>query len=315
MEAGGRRLSRRRLLKLAGAAAAASLSRGVMAQSVPWSAGTESARIKAPPLSTDCHHHIYSSRYAVDPRAVLRPGPASVEDYRILQKRIGTSRNVVVQPSTYGIDNSGLIEALGNFGASARGIAVVNPGVSDAELSRLDAAGVRGIRFAAMPQGGITSFDMIPPLAGRVASMGWHIQVNAAADLILASRDLWDGLPCGIVFDHLGHAPEVGHPAFRLITGLMRQGRAWVKLSGAYMESKAGPPTYADRSAVAKAYVGIAPERCVWGSDWPHPTERVDNKPDDARLFDLLGDWAPQETVRHRILVENPAKLYGFASG
>jgi predicted TIM-barrel fold metal-dependent hydrolase len=125
---------------------------------------------------------------------------------------------------------------------------------------------------------------------------------------------MWGRVPCTIVFDHLAHVPEpdgISHPVFALVSRLLQQGKAWVKLSGAYADTKIGPPSYADSSAVAKAYVKQAPERLVWGSDWPHPSER-DSKPDDALLFDLLADWAPDIHVRTRILVDNPAKLYGF---
>ena len=117
------------------------------------------------------------------------------------------------------------------------------------------------------------------------------------------------------MFDHLARIPQpagVDHPAFAFVKKLIDRGRTWVKLSSAYQDSKAGPPAYADVSKVAQAYVKAAPERMVWGSDWPHPTEKTDAKPDDAILFDLLADWAPDEAVRHRILVDNPAALYRF---
>ena len=148
---------------------------------MPWSTGTALAKTKAPPNATDCHHHIYSSRFKVDPTSVLRPGDASVADYRLLQKRIGTSRNVIVQPSTYGVFNEGLVEALGECGPTARGVAVVNTSVTDDELKRLDAARVRGIRFN-LATGGATSVDMLEPLAKRIAPIGWHIQMNCNAD-------------------------------------------------------------------------------------------------------------------------------------
>ncbi len=304
--------TRRNVLKLA-VGAAASLPRFSGAQSVPWSTGSEPPKSKAPAHATDCHHHIYDSRFPVDPRATLRPGDASVEDYRLLQKRIGTSRNVVVQPSTYGTDNSSLIAALRAFGPSARGVAVVDTTVSDVDLHALHAAGVRGIRFNIVAPGGVTSIDMAAPLAKRIAPLGWHVQVFATADLIAGTEDVWRGLPCAVVFDHLGHVPADDHPAFGVIQGLMHERRAWVKLSGAYIGSTLGPPGYADRSLVARAFVQAAPGQCLWGSDWPHPTEKADHKPDDAILFDLLADWAPERAVRHRILVDNPAKLYDFA--
>jgi predicted TIM-barrel fold metal-dependent hydrolase len=311
----GQDWNRRTVLAMMGASAAGAAMSEAQAQQVPWSTGTASAKTKAPPNATDCHHHIYSSRFKVDPNSSLRPGDASVADYRLLQKRIGTSRNVIVQPSTYGIDNDGLIEALGECGPTARGVVVVNAAVSDAELKRLDGARVRGIRFNLATPGGATSMEMLESLARRIAPMGWHVQFNMTADTMIAAKEVLNRLPCQIVFDHLAHIPQpagIGHPSFGVAVDLLQKGKAWVKLSGAYQDTKIGPPSYADSTAVAQAYVKAAPERLVWGSDWPHPSERAE-KPDDALLFDLLAQWAPIEVVRNRILVDNPAKLYGFS--
>jgi D-galactarolactone isomerase len=282
------------------------------AQLVPWSAGTEAARLKAPANAADCHHHIYDSRFPVAPQATLKPGDATVADYRLLQKRIGTVRHVVVQPSTYGVDNRCLLDALRQFGADARGVAVTNTSVTDTELKALAAAGVRGIRFNLAPPG-VTTIDMVEPLSNRINDLGWHIQINMPSDQILAARDVWDRVPCPIVFDHLAHMQEpagTNDPAFALVSGLLQTGKAWVKLSGAYADTKIGPPTYADSTVVAQAYVREAPQRLIWGSDWPHPSEKT--KPDDAVLFDLLTEWAPDEVTRNRILVSNPVQLYGF---
>jgi len=299
---------------LAGGAAIA-LTRGAAAQSVPWSTGTERAKTKAPAGATDCHHHIYDSRFPMASGAVLTAGDATVAEYRALQKRIGTTRNVVVLPSAYGVDNSSLLDALAQFGhKNTRGVAVVNTAVTDGELHRLHAAGVRGIRFN-LAQAGATTVEMIEPLSQRVVKLGWHIQVNAASDMILANAALWDRVQAQIVFDHLAHMHEpegVNDPAFAVVSRLLTRGKAWVKLSGAYTDTKVGPPSYADSTKVAQAYVKLAPRQLVWGSDWPHPTEKADAKPDDALLFDLLAQWAPDAAVRRRILVANPARLYGF---
>jgi D-galactarolactone isomerase len=310
--------SRRSILKAVPGLAygIAELSAGADRQSVKWSSGTARPKTKAPPNAADCHQHIYDSRYPTDPKAVLRPGDATVADYRLFQKRIGTTRSVIVQPSTYGVDNRLLVEALGQFGlAAARGVAVVNTGVTDGALKQLHASGVRGIRFN-LVQAGATTLDMVDPLSKRVAALGWHIQINATADQIAAAKDVWNRLPCQIVYDHLGHVPEpqgIGHPVFGIICGLMQKGKAWVKLSGFYLDTKTGPPTYSDSVAVAKAFVKEAPERLVWGSDWPHPTEKENEKPDDAILFDLLAECVPGEAVRNRILVANATRLYDFA--
>ena len=289
-------------------------SMGQTPQQVPWSSGTEPPKLKAPPNACDCHMHIYDSRFPVAPNAKLRPADATTDDYRLFQKRIGTTRNVVVTPSTYGTDNSCTLDAMAKLGASARGVAVVDAGVSDAELKRLNEAGIRGIRFN-LVQSGATTIEMLEPLSKRVNELGWHVQIHMLGDRIVEVQDLLRRLPSPIVLDHLARIPEpagVDHPAFAFVLKLIDNGRTWVKLSGAYQDTKTGPPAYGDVSKVARAYVKAAPERMVWGSDWPHPTERADAKPDDAVLFDLLADWAPDEAIRNRILVDNPAALYRF---
>jgi predicted TIM-barrel fold metal-dependent hydrolase len=181
---------------------------------------------------------------------------------------------------------------------------------------KLGRNGIRGIRFSlsAPVSAAVTTVEMIEPLSKYINSFGWQVQINMDPDQIVAAEDLWMRLPSIIVFDHMGHIPQpmgMKHPAFPLIRKLVDKGRTWVKLSVTYDNTKDGPPTYADVNKVALAYVRAAPERMVWGSNWPHPNET--NKPDDAMLFDLLSQWAPLEATRHRILVENPATLYDFA--
>jgi D-galactarolactone isomerase len=311
------RIGRRTLLKHAGMMALA--ASGTVAwrasqaqQQVPWSSGTAMPTLKAPANACDCHMHIYDSRFPAAPYATLKPGDAHVEDYRLLQRRTGTARNVVVTPSTYGTDNRCTLDAIARIGATARGVAVVDSGVSDDELKRLHGLGVRGIRFN-LVQAGATTVAMLEPLSRRVNELGWHVQIHMLGDGIVEIEPLLLRLPSPIIFDHLGRIPQpagTDHPAFRVIRGLIDKGRAWVKLSGAYIDTKLGPPAYADTSKLARAYVEAAPERLVWGSDWPHPTEK--DKPDDAVLFDLLGVWAPDAATRWRILVDNPAAFYGF---
>ena len=311
-----RQLDRRALIKIASglaATAVVSLPGPVRAQQVKWSAGTGPAKLRAPANAADCHHHIYDASYPADPKAALRPQDALVEDYRALQRRIGTTRHVVVQPSTYGTDNRCMLDALTAFGAEARAVAVVDDKVSDAELRRMDALGVRGIRFN-LAQAGATTAEMIEPLSKRVNALGWHIQINASASIIMSIMDILNRVPSPIVFDHLAHVPQpagIDDPLYARVRALIDKGRTWIKLSGAYQDTKIGPPTYADSSMVARAYVKAVPERMVWGSDWPHPSEQQ-VKPDDAVLFDLLADWAPDEAVRNRILVQNAEGLYGF---
>jgi predicted TIM-barrel fold metal-dependent hydrolase len=279
---------------------------------VPNSSGTEPPRLRVPANAADCHIHIYDPRFAP---AVARPANATVADYRLLQKRIGVTRVVIVSPRNYGTDSSATLDAIAQLGiANARGVAVARPDVSDADLKRLDAGGVRGLRFTvANPETAVVSVEMIEPLSKRIAPLGWHVQLNMEAEQIAENADMLKRLPSQIVFDHLGKlAPGLGvqHAAYGVIRGLLDAGKAWVKLSGAYLNSAVGPPAYPEALPVAQAFVKAAPERLVWGSDWPHPTPRI--PPDDAGLLDLLGEWAPDEATRRRILVTNPEALYGF---
>ena len=310
--------NRRTILRLGVAAiTGATMSGRACAQTVvPWSTGTESPRFAAPAGATDCHHHIYDGRYKADSSATLKPGDATVADYRLLQRRLRTERNVIVQPSTYGVDNSLLVAALAECGASARGVAVVNTDVTDAELQLLHDHGVRGIRFN-LVQTGATTPAMILPLATRVAPLGWHVQIHMLGDQIVGIADILGRLPCPAVFDHMARLPEpagAAHPAFALVSGMAREGRAWVKLSGAYMDTKIGPPNYLDSAVLGASFTKLAPERMLWGSDWPHPTVTTGAKPDDAVLLDLLAAMVPEETTRARILVQNPETLYGFSA-
>jgi len=312
-----RNIDRRRLMKTAGAMALAAAAGAVrsdqaFAQQVPWSSGTESPKLKAPANACDCHMHIYDAKYPTDPKATLKPADALVADYKLLQKRIGASRNVVVTPSTYGTDNRVTLDAIAQIGPTARGVAVVDATVTDAELKRLNGLGIRGIRFN-LVQAGATTAEMIEPLSRRVNDLGWHIQIHMKGEQIAGIEDLLLRVPSPIVFDHLGRLAQpnaLDNPGFKTISKLIDKGRTWVKLSGAYQDTKVGPPTYSDTVAVARAYIKAAPERMVWASDWPHPTEK--DKPDDAVLFGLLAEWAPDEAMRTRILVQNPATLYGF---
>ena len=314
-------MPRRKFLATAGLAA---LSAGLTVRSreagaqmvVPNSSGTESPKLKAPPNAADCHMHIYDPRFPQHAPGRANPTNATVRDYRLLQKRTGTTRVVVVTPRNYVTDNRVTLDALSQLGASARGVVVVHPTITDAELKSLNDVGVRGIRFSLTdPAIAVVTWDMVEPLSKRVADLGWHVQFALDGDLIAEHADLLRRLPAQLVFDHMGRPTlpaGTEHASFAVMRGLIDKGRTWIKLSGAYSNSRIGPPEYPEATKIAQAFVKAAPERIVWGSDWPHPSEASDRKPNDAVLFDLLSEWAPNEAIRHRILVENPVSLYGF---
>ena len=283
---------------------------------VPNSAGTSRPIFKVPEGACDSHLHIYDPQFPMAWPKLRATADASAGEYRLLQQRLGTQRAIVVQAAVYGVDNRCVLAAIEQLGAAnARGIAVVHPTVTDAELAALHAGGVRGLRFTQHdPTTAVTSPEMIEPLARRIQEFGWHTQLHLRGEQIVEMAALIERLPGALVIDHMGRLPQpagVKHPAFAIVARLLESGRTWVKLSGAYLNTEIGPPRYADATRIAREYVKLAPERMVWGSDWPHPTER-EAKPDDAMLLDLLLEWARDEPTRRRIMVENPVALYGF---
>jgi D-galactarolactone isomerase len=280
---------------------------------VPNSAGTEVPKLKAPPFSCDCHQHIYDP--ARFPGAANGMAPdARVAEYRMLQRRLGIQRNIVCTPGPYAVDNSVTLDAIAQFGPNARGVAVINTAITDAELETLNKGGVRGIRFTNPGPKAVTTVEMIEPLSNRVHALGWHVDISMSAEEIVARQDLFARMPTPIIFDHFAHVPQPAgpnDPSFDVIRKMLDKGRTYIKLSVTSDTSgKDAIKSLDELTPLAQAYLKAAPERMVWGSNWPHPG--VKEKPDDAELFDLVAKWAPDPKVRHRLLVDNAAVLYGF---
>ena len=269
-------------------------------------------RLKAPAGACDTHMHFYDARYPTAPTATMTPPDASVAEYRAVQRRLGLSRTVIVQPTTYGTDNRCTLEGIAGLGLdSTRGIATVDDSVSERELENLTSRGMRGARFH-MLRGGAIPWDQLDRIAARVQGVGWHVQLQLDGRELPEREAQVRRWPGTIVIDHVGKFLEpvpLDHPAFRCLVGLVESGRVWVKLSAMYEVSKAGPPFYDDVGRLAKELIRIAPERMLWASNWPHPGHQGQ---DEAVLLDTLLDWAPDEATRARILVDNPAELYGF---
>lgn len=269
-----------------------------------------------PDGACDCHVHIYDSRFAYKPEARLKPKPGDVPDYRrSVQQRLHLSRAISVTPSTYGTDNRCNLDALAQFHGTARGVGVVAPDVRDAELKALNDGGIRGVRVA-YPK------EQLVALSHRLHELGWHMEFFLSPERTVALEPVLLSLPTPVVIDHLGHVAEpdgMKSAAYRTVRKLLDGGRAWIKVSGAYIDSKDGPPDYPDSSAVAKSYIAAAPERCLWASNWPMPDVTAGPnpkpRPDALPFFNLFGRWVPDAGLRHRILVENPESLYGFDPG
>jgi predicted TIM-barrel fold metal-dependent hydrolase len=267
-----------------------------------------------PPGATDCHAHVIGPfrLFELQEDRSYTPPEAPLAAYRALLDTLGLERGVVVQPSVFGTDNACTLDALAKHRNRLRGIAVVDPTVSDETLERMDGNGIRGIRFNLLYRGGI-DIEHLALLAPRIERFGWHIQLLVDGRTLPALAPKLARLPVDIVIDHMGHLPAsagVEHPGFRHLLKLVRDGRTWVKLSGANRTSSAGAP-YHDTIPFAQALVDADPTRLVWGSDWPHVALRGPMA-NDGDLLDLLRLWVPDERQRHLVLVENPMRLYGF---
>jgi D-galactarolactone isomerase len=259
--------------------------------------------------------HIYDEGRPLAATSTFKPPHAPLSAYRKMQQALGLTRVVLVQPNGYAFDNSLMLEALAQLGGSARAIATVPPDVSDAELQRLHTLGVRGVRFMMIAgAGGPLGWDALPAMAARIAPLGWNINLQLDGRDLPQRQALIDSLPGKLVIDHTGKFLEPvppTDPAFLALLDVLARPHRWVKLSAPYETSKVGPPHYGDVAVLAKALLLARPSRCLWASNWPHPN-RVP-VPADADLLALLNEWTDDDVrLRDRVLVDNPAALYGF---
>lgn len=278
------------------------------APAIPFTAGHAPPRHPVPAGSTDCHFHVYAPEAPVWPGARIHAA-ARLADHARLMARLGLARRVLVQPSTYGFDNRLHLAALEQAGTQARMVAVVPPDAPPAELRAMAAQGVAGAR-ANILSGVPLALADIAPLAARIAGVGWHLQLFVSAEMIAALAPVLRAAPCDIVFDHFAQLPLrnwQADPAWGVVMDLLQAGRGWVKLSSPYSLDQDDPLAVGD---LARALVRAAPERLVWGTNWPHPNAAA--IPDDAALLDALAEWAPDAATRRAILVDNPARLYRF---
>jgi predicted TIM-barrel fold metal-dependent hydrolase len=285
---------------------------------------------EVPAGAVDCHTHIHGdpAKFAFFSGRVYTPELASPEEMSALHKALHIQRVVIVTPSVYGPDNSATLFGMKARGADARGVAVIDDKTSESDLDTMDKEGFRGIRLN-LATGGVSDPNVgrqrFQAAVDRMKARGWHIQLFTSLAMISAIKELVATAPMPIVFDHFGGAQAtlgVGQPGFADLLELVKSGKAYVKISGAYRASKLGPD-YPDAAPLAQALIAANADHIIWGTDWPHPDsvtppgkQITDVTPlfqiDDGRLLNQLPVWAPDAATRKKILVDNPTRLYGF---
>jgi predicted TIM-barrel fold metal-dependent hydrolase len=282
-----------------------------------------------PAGACDCHTHVFGSqdKYPLSPRRLYRPGLATLDHLLDLQRALHLQRVVIVQPSCYGTDNSCTLDAVRELGGRGRAVAVIDRNTSDKELRDMHAGGVRGVRVNLQTEGlhdPAEAGRMLHDAAAGVAPLGWHVQTYTNLAVIAALHNAIMSLPTHLVIDHFGlvkAAEGPQQPGFERLLDLLRSGKVYIKVSAAHRMSNA--PDYADAAAIARALIDANPDRVVWGSDWPHPGVKhgAERNPDviepfraedDGRALNRLAGWTKTATELRKILVDNPARLYGF---
>jgi len=321
-------LNRRDLLLASIAAGVAMQDRTALAKpSQPATA----VNFDVPAGACDCHTHIHGDpeKFPFFAGRVYTPEPASPEEMSALHKALHIERVVIVTPSVYGTDNSATLFGIKARGATARGVAVIDDKTSESDLDAMGQAGIRGIRVNLATSGvndpGVGRKRLEAAIA-RVKGRGWHVQVYTNLALLSSIKDVLASSPVPVVFDHFGGADAalvLEQPGWADLVEAVKSGKGYVKISGAYRLSNKAPD-YPDAVPFAKSLIAANPDRIVWGTDWPHPNSVTppDKKPidvtplfqiDDGRLLDQLPVWAPDAGIRKKILVDNPARLYGFS--
>ncbi len=276
---------------------------------------TRAPDFKAPSRACDSHAHVFGPQdlFPYDPARSYDPPEAPYEAYRKMLDVLGIERACLVQPSVHGTDNSAMLDAIVRSSGAMRGIAVVASDAGDAELQQLHEGGVRGLRLN-LQFDGVAALEGVEHLAERIQPMGWHLQFLANIANFHDALPRLGSLPVDILFDHLGHMPTdhgIEASPFQVLLELMREGRTWVKLSGPYRTSTEQGVPFTDTTPYVEALLDAAPNRILWGTDWPHPHLEIPMV-NDGDLLDLLGAWVRDEATRNQILVDNPARLFGF---
>ncbi len=275
--------------------------------------------VRLPAGAIDTHVHVFEDRYPLSPARGYNPPESPLADLKHLHDTLGVDRVVFTQPSPYGVDNSAIMEGVAALNAEtpgrARAIIACTLDITDRELADFDAKGVRGVRLNTDNKGGMPfGMDRIPDLAQRIAPFGWHIEFLFPGRDILDLMPIFEALTVPMSIAHFAYQPAsagVSAPGFQALLALVKAGNTWIKISGANRVSETDLPPYDDVKPMAEALIEAAPDRIVWGTDWPHPNKYEVN-PNDGDLVDAFGDWVGDEAMRQKIMVDTPAAFYRF---
>jgi predicted TIM-barrel fold metal-dependent hydrolase len=275
--------------------------------------------IVLPKGSIDTHVHVFEPGYTLSPTRGYNPPDSTLADLKHLHATLGVDRVVFTQPSIYGTDNSAILDAMAALNAAtpnrARAVVAISMDISDDELAALDKSGVRGVRLNTDNKGGMPiEMKAVPELAARIAPFGWHIEFLFPGKDIIELMPVFTGLEIPMSIGHFAYQPAtagLAAPGFRALLDLMRRGNTWMKISGANRVSATDLPPYDDVKPLAQALIEAAPERIMWGTDWPHPNKYVAN-PNDGDLVDAFADWVSDDRMRRKIMVDTPAAFYRY---
>ncbi len=278
--------------------------------------GRRRPRFALPAGATDAHCHVFGpgGRFPYAPGRRYTPEDAPKEMLRALHDHLGVARAVIVQASCHGSDNAAMLDCIASDPARYRGVAIVDDSFTDQDFDRLDAGGVRGVRFNFVKHlGGAPDMGLFARAIDRIKGRGWHVVLHLDAPSIIPLSDTMRRLPLPFVIDHMGRVPGkdgVDQPPLKALLDLAKLENCWIKVCGA---ERISLPPYAEAVPIAQAIVAAAPARVLWGTDFPHPN--ATHAADEADLVDLVPRYAPDAATQKSLLVDNPARLYGFAPG
>jgi predicted TIM-barrel fold metal-dependent hydrolase len=285
----------------------------------PPDPNTKTPKFKLPHNSTDAHCHIFGpgDKYPYAEDRSYTPPDAGLDKFKHLQSILGLNRAVLVNASCHGVNNDPILDAIAQSGGCYRGVANIDQSFDEKAIEDLNNRGIRGCRFNFVKHlGGVPDMDEFHLIINRIKHFGWHVVLHFDAIDLVKHQELLDNLPIPYIIDHMGRVPTkdgLDQEPFKILLEFARRDNCWIKVCGAERISSMGPP-FTDAMPFAKAIINVAPDRVLWGTDWPHPNVKESSMPNDGDLVDLIPLMAETAELQQKLLVDNPHRLYGFGN-